>query len=213
MLTPKQFFDENPDMRVTLDMKLTIVRRMVIMMWALLGVCLLIKLLGGNWFEPSTDNQRFIAFCNYMDTHLWAEIVVVFPMFCVSNALTILAMAQRFWFTRTQLIVCAVGFAGAFALQYLGLVGNICGSVVVSIALPMFVIGKPSKRYWNILIGNALIITFQCISSLTKNIAIKHATESLLQSIIYMLDTYIMIATYYLYANLIRLKKEKKENG
>lgn len=213
MLKPNQTFKEKLDLQLTVEMKLKIVRRMVIMMWAVLGVCFVIKLLGGNWFEPSTDNERYIKFCDYVDTHLWAEIAVTFPMFCVSNALTILAMAQQFWFTRKQLAVCAVGFVGAYSLQHLGVVGNICGSLVTFLVLPLFVIGRQYKRHWNILIGNALVLAFQGISLLTKNIALKNATESTLTTTIYMFDAYIMIATYYLYANLIRLKKEKEQNG
>lgn len=67
------------------------------------------------------------------------------------------------------------------------------------------------KKVINVLIGNALLFLFQLISMVTKNIGLTILGESVLEGVIFSIDTFIMIFLYWCYANEIR--KERNKNG
>lgn len=67
------------------------------------------------------------------------------------------------------------------------------------------------KKVINVLIGNALLFLFQLISMVTKNIGVTILGESVLEGVIFSIDTFIMIFLYWCYANEIR--NERNKNG
>ena len=54
------------------------IRTVLIILWSTLVVYLIIKLLGGNWFEIVCENERFISVCEYMDNHFVAKVIITF---------------------------------------------------------------------------------------------------------------------------------------
>lgn len=191
--------------------EIKILKRAILLMWCLLIVCFAIKLLGGEWFKIASQNQRFIAVCNAIDNNMWLQAIVYFPLFVLSNGLTVLAMTQKMWFSRQELYFVISTFIICHALQYIIEFGGIISSVMTAIVVPMVLLGKFSKKWWNILIGNVLIIVFQFLSMIVKELSLIKFNETSLTAIIYMIDAYIMMAIYYLYANLIN-KKGKIKN-
>jgi hypothetical protein len=68
-------------------------------------------------------------------------------------------------------------------------------------------IERPFKRYWfRGIIGFVLILLFQTISMITRNIGLKLLDDNALVTFILLIDYYIMIFLYYLYT--INLRKE-----
>ena len=58
---------------------------------------------------------------------------------------------------------------------------------------------------------NILLLVFQLISLLTKNLAVNIVLENgLLIGIIYSIDVTLMMILYYLYSNVIKQKRRKK---
>lgn len=181
-------------------------------MWCLLIVCFAIKLLGGEWFKIASQNQRFIAVCNAIDNNLWLQAIVYFPLFILSNGLTVLAMTQKMWFSRQELYFVISTFIVAYVLQYILEFGTILSTIMIAVIVPAVLIGKFCKKLWNILLGNVLIIIFQLLSIFVRQLSFIKFDDNSLTTIICMIDAYIMMAMYYLYANLIN-KKGKNKNG
>ena len=178
---------------------------LIISCWSLLAVCVVLKLFGVNWFAAGTDNPNFIAFCNFVDNHLWIKYTVVCLLSLLLNSLTLLAMFSRKWFTKLQfamfipyiIVMSLIGW-------YVPAINSIMG--VLIFIIPMFFLGK---KWWRALIGFGLVTAFQLVSMFLKEVGhIYLNDESTLVGIILQFDSIIMVTLYYLYAN----KKRKEIN-
>lgn len=88
---------------------------------------------------------------------------------------------------------------------FLPITGFVLDLVVMWVAIPLLI----CRNIRRVLIGVALTLIFQVLSLTTKNIGLGILGDNFLVSIIVMIDTYFMLALYYLYS----LKLEVKKNG
>lgn len=188
-----------------------ILKRIIIVSWIALGCCFLIKLLGGNIFEIVCNNQRFIAICNYIDTHMWADWV-----FCtIYNTSTmyflVLAICGQVKYTKTQMIILFVTVPIATFVKVLNPTVGLFFDIWQIIVMPcVFTIKKP-RRHWCVLLGNVLIVIFQMMSMVIRNLSFGFTTQDgTLIAIIHSIDVTIMIFIYYLYVISNKFKKENK---
>ena len=79
-------------------------RTVLIIMWSILGVYLIIKLLGGNWFEIACQNERFIKFCDWLDNNFIPRYFIGLIASLLIYSLLILAMLRQWKFTKKQFI-------------------------------------------------------------------------------------------------------------
>jgi hypothetical protein len=70
--------------------------------------------------------------------------------------------------------------------------------------MPMLFLGKHFKRYLRILIGVALLLSFQVLSLVTKDLGITTLGNSILIEAIFTIDVFIMEVLYFSYSNLLR---------
>lgn len=87
----------------------------------------------------------------------------------------------------------------------LPLIGMIL-DLLIGILIPL--IRNKFKNWKIVIIGNILLIIFQFISLITKNIGGYITSDSILVSSILSIDYYIMLVLYYLYTHF-----ERKENN
>lgn len=190
-------------------------RRIILIMWAGLVIYLIIKLLGGNWFEIVCDNQSFINVCNYIDNHLVIKIILCCITSFVSLSLLYLAMLQQIFFKKWQLILLLIVIPIEVSLKL------IINNDVVSLLIDVFMlIGMPlilnhnnlTKRFifGFLILGNIFNLAFQLISLLIKNLAVTILDDNTLVSLIFMIDVYIMLGLYYLYSNILKMKGGEK---
>ena len=99
---------------------------------------------------------------------------------------------------KRSIILCWIALAICFIVKIFG--GNF-----FEIVIPLLI----CRNIWRVLIGVALTLIFQVLSLITKNIGLGILGDNFLVSIIVMIDTYFMLALYYLYS----LKLEVKKNG
>ena len=189
-----------------------ILKRIIIVSWVALGCCFLIKLLGGNLFEIVCNNQRFITICNYADNHLWAKYILGTINTFLSLYLFLLAICGRPKYFKWEFwVVIATVLIGTLIKvlnQNVGAVFDLWQFIV----FPIILLRKTPKKFWKIILANALVISFQFISMITKNIGIQFVTnEGILVSFIFSIDVNIMLLLYYLYSNSIILRKEKSK--
>lgn len=183
-------------------------KRVIIVCWLALIICSCIKLFGGNLFEIVCENENFIKVCEYADNHLWADILISGSVCFVQLYFLILAMCQKIRYNKTELIIfSATVITGTIlkilAPSWLGVVFDFWQVIF----MPSVFLWKDKKRWINIVIANFLLVAFQMLSLITKNLSLSVLGDSILEGAIYSIDVMIMIVLYYCYSNLI-IRKE-----
>ena len=167
---------------------------LIISCWSLLGVCFLIKLLGGNWFELSTENTKLIQLCNWVDSNI-SKYFIMGIFYCVSMYLVYLSICKKK--IKDCLYICVV-----FALIF---ITKIFYPIVATVLEPMMLILLPivKKVSWKrVLVGNILMMAFQLVSLFIRNLGIYLPADApTLISLLLQIDYYIMLVLYYLYSN------------
>ena len=163
--------------------------------WLVLIIYFIVKLLGGNYFNVICENQKFIDFCNWLDNS-WMKFVVSTIMYEISSYPVYLAITkQRFgkdWWVMLILLPASIikYFYGAWGLIF---------DLMFAVFIPL--IKSKGNLLIRIIFSQIIIILFQFISLITKDIGNYMPNESVLVSIILTIDYYVMIILYYLYSN------------
>ena len=182
--------------------------RVIIASWIGLALCFIIKIFGGNLFEIACANENFIAVCDYADTNYWANYLINCAHCFISLYFFTLAIISRYKFETWQLIILVVSILALTPLKILNSPLSFIADIWEGILLPILFLGKRFKEYWKPLFANVILIVFQVISLVTKNLSIGNVTENgLLIGIIYSIDVTLMVILYYLYSNEVRRKK------
>lgn len=180
---------------------------------ATIGICWIslfafwtIKLFGGNFFEIVVQNENFISFSNLVET-TWLKYLVSFITIAVAKYLTFGAICQKFVFKGKQLLFVSISIIfvwycvnfsnNEFIIMYGGYITFVLASTIY-------------QKQWKKLLGFlaiALEIVFALVSMITRNLPIEVMSNYLVTAI-FIFDLYLMTALYYLYSNLIKMKKE-----
>lgn len=184
-------------------------KRVIIGAWISLLLCLTIKIFGGNFFDIMCHNEKFIAICTYADNNLWAYYLINVIHCFISLYIFDLAILGKTKYKNWQLIVLlatvVIGVAIKIYSSYMGWIFDIWQSVF----MPMLFLGKDFKKYLRIPISIGLLLAFQILSMITKNLSISPTVldNGLLIGIIYSFDIIIMEILYFLYS----INKKEKE--
>lgn len=183
-----------------------ITRITILICWISLFAFWAVKLFGGNFFEIVVNNENFLAFSNKVET-TWLKYLVSFFTIAIAKYLTFGAICQKFVFKGKQFLFvlfsiffiwyCANFSKIDFIITFGGYITFILASIIYQ---------KGLKKFLGIL---AIIfeILFMAISMLVRNVELVKVDNYLIIFIL-IFDMYIMTALYYLYSNLIKLKKE-----
>lgn len=191
-----------------------VLRRAINICWILLAICFVVKIFGGNFFDIICNNEKFVEFCSYVDNHLWIQMLIG----CISSYITYslywLAICGKRFFGKKEVIFIAIIIPICVVLRILNAYVALVLDVVQYFLVPYIFIrsSKTKLNNWltrRIIFGFILNLSFQLISLITKNQAIKHLTDNFLVAIIFAIDVYIMLALYYLYSNT---KKQRRRN-
>ena len=171
--------------------------KLIIMSWCLLIVCLIIKLFGGNWFELSTDNERFISLCAFVDEHQWLKMAINCIMYCFSTYFVICASVGQKYLTKKQAI---------FIFPYM-ITKSLISWYFYWIAFAMDVIlllvinTCISRKFSRSLLCFGLVNAFQFVSLGMRNIHVTNFdNNNTIVLILLQIDYYLMIALYYLHS-------------
>ena len=185
--------------------------RVIIASWIGLAFCFIIKIFGDYLFEIACANENFIAVCNYADTNYWANYLINCAHCFISLYFFTLAILGEYKFKRWQLIVVIITVLVGTSIKLYNSQMGVIFDFWQFILMPLLFLIKNIKRAILILIANALLIAFQMISLIVKNIGLILVTDKgLLIGIIYSIDVTIMVFLYYLYSNAIKQKRRKK---
>lgn len=179
----KEFFNNTYGMLITVS-------------WIALIVCLVIKIFGGNWFELWWNNDKFIAFCSYVDNHKYLKMTVstivalitTYPIYCVIlndnkpklKVILILMLSLT--------LKCIIGW-------YFPSIGFILDVLILLGLMTIF-----NKNFKRNVICFGIICIFQIITIVTRSLSFNfNETVTTIQGILYQVDYYLMILLFYLY--------------
>lgn len=184
--------------------KVKYLKRVIAISWLALLACFIIKMFGGNFFVIMCENERFIAVCEYADTHFWANYLISCLYCFVSLYLFTLAIIEQTRYTKTQLIIviCTVLIGSFIKIKSvsLGWVFDIWQGFIMNAIF----LGKRFKKYIRIIVGLILLLAFQLLSMVTKDLGITTLGSQLLIDMIFPIDVILMELLYFSYANLIK---------
>jgi hypothetical protein len=190
-----------------LQMYVSLTKITIVLCWLSLFSFWAIKIFGGNWFEIMVENENFIKLSNTVQ-NTWLKYLVSFFTVFIANYLILCAIAQKFYFKgKTLAIVFAIITSVWIVSNFVPLT---FGYLPFWYAyLVMILWGIRTQKGWKKCFGIFAIVfefIFSTVSIITRNIPL-HILDDYLMVAILIIDVNIMITLYYLYSNLIILKK------
>ena len=175
-------------------------KTLIISCWVVLLCCFVVKLLGGNFFEIVCENEKYIAFTTFCNKGIPYWIITIVFYF-LQSSLFFMAVCKlnkpKWW-----MIISTILFAIVKLLFYKYQVVVFILEAVFMFTLPMIY----NRKLWlRSIIGIVLVLLFQIISLVIKNIGIKFLYYDLFTGLIFSIDYYIMLVLYWLYS----IKEEK----
>lgn len=184
-----------------------ITRITIVICWVALFAFWAIKLFGGNWFEIAVQNENFVKFSEKVET-TWLKYLVSFITIAIAKYLTFGAICQKFVFKGKDLAFVVFGIVSIWAISNFMPLGTLnfpaWYAYIAYIALSVIY-----QKGWRKSFGILAIIFelgFAFISMLTRNLPIEIMSNYFI-AIIFSIDLYFMVGLYYLYSNLIKLKR------
>lgn len=194
-------------------------RTVLIIMWSILGVYLIIKLLGGNWFEIVCKNERFISVCEFLDKNFVPRYFLATIVSLILHWFLYLAILRQWTFTKKQFIayIIFVPLQNLVKTIFMNITWiSLLITIIDELLFPclLYVIEK-NKITWKFLLLNVLLtavfdLAFQVISALVKNLGVKILDSNMVIDLIFSIDVFIMEALYYFYCNKIKMERNKE---
>lgn len=187
-----------------------ITRITIVICWISLFAFWAIKLFGGNFFEIAVQNENFVRFSEKVET-TWLKYLVSFFTIAIAKYLTFGAICQKFFFKGKQLIFvifCIVSIWAISNFMPLGKLQFPSWYAYLVFILASLIYQKGWKKTFGLL-AIVFELAFSFISMQVRNLPIEIMSNYLI-IMIFIFDLYLMLALYYLYSNLINLKKEIK---
>ena len=185
---------------------ISITRITISICWITLIIFWIIKLLGGNWFEVAVQNENFVKFSKLVET-TWLKYLVSFVTVCFGNYLLFGAIYGTFRFGKIQSIILFAMFVSMWTVVSFVPIEWIKMFYGYACIILYTVITQKGKKKLLGVLAIALQFAFTTLSMLTRNVDI-YVQQNYILSLILSIDSYIMYGLYYLYYNLIRIKKE-----
>lgn len=174
---------------------------LIICCWALLIICFLIKIFGGNWFEIVVTNQNFMNFCNFVDKRIYLKILVFTIVYCFSGIFIFaITTKQKLLKDPWYILLCIPCSYIKYKFKIFGLIYDL----VLLIIIPIIVLYKNNKSILKSTIRTVLVVVvmslFQQISLNIKNESFYLFNETnTFIPLILQIDYYIMFILCYLH--------------
>lgn len=182
---------------------------LIIVSWIILVIFLIIKLLGGNWFELGSDNENFIAFCNFVDNTQWLKMILACLIYCTSGyPILCIILNKKKLDLKEILIFTPVMVVKSVLTWYIPILAFIL-DIFILLGLTTIFNRKPLRS----LICFAIITAFQLLTIGIRNISFWiggfNFGNSFIEQFLIQIDYYLMIILFYLY-NFKHKEKEVK---
>lgn len=169
---------------------------MIILCWVCLGICVSIKLFGGNYFEIVVTNTRFISICEFIDST---------PVFL--KLLQFVVYFTTTWLYYNTLIdnpskLLNLWYIVQFGIKFISPTFSRIIELISAFIIPMLYKIQIRK----IILIYVMILAFQLISIFLRSIS-GVVSEYSLVGLVMSIDHYIMLILLFLYS------KGETDNG
>lgn len=178
--------------------------------WVLLFVCFTIKLFGGDFFNIICNNERFVKFCEFVDSSIAMQFLIGTISSYVTYSLFYLAILRKSWFKTWETIFMVVSIPIFVALRIWATSnGILIASTIINIIqcfIVPFIFVRDERVIclrWFVptwIYGNIVNLAFQLISAVVKSEKIRILNTNFLIASIFVVDIYLMLVLYYLYS-------------
>ncbi len=190
------------------------IKRAIIACWVMLVACFAIKLFGGNWFEVVCTNEHFLKICEFIEGNKFAYVPLSLFVYLIPTVFILLSVCRKPKPNKSQLILIASSLFVCWAISYISDTAKYFMEIIVISILPTLVplldkerkpLREIAKHWYRGILANAIILVFQLLSLITRNIGLKSLNDNLVITYITLIDYYIMAFLFYLNS----LSKEK----
>ena len=193
--------------------KEVVLRKSIITCWVLLIICFIVKICGGNFFNISCDNERFVNFCNYIDKTI-IKYVMYYISFITQTILMYRLINPIGFVTKRKhilfLIICSVIWCLKLLIENINLKIPLFLLDIIDLIAMFVLLYSFTKKFKRTIIAIMLLFIFPFISAITKNIGLSGViTDSYFITTCFIIDMYIMLILACKYAKLNYIRRMK----
>ena len=182
--------------------------KMFLLVWIVLFLNIFLKVTFNYWqpYVIPTDSLELVG--NYIDSHRWLEIILNGVFYVINGVLVLLCCLRQWWFKDKKEMIIIVSLI-IIGYIFVSLGFSTITTLILSIILPLVL--KPKNWLWVILtfiISNVFMILSFSLEDLVNSNYENFIIHTFMQ-----FDYYIMLVLNYILFNLLRIKKEMKNNG
>ena len=173
--------------------KRKVLGRMITVCWALLLICFVVKIFGGNFFAFIGESKVV----DYIETNKYLLIIFQFVLYMIGTYPVMMTLHGGKHCKLSILVICIMFVFKQFievssTLEIIATVVEFIGLILIPIIL--------KNKWYKVLGVNILIVLFQIISMITKNISVLDFPYETVVGYVYMIDYYIMLYLMWLYS-------------
>ena len=193
--------------------KEVVLRKSIITCWVLLIICFIVKICGGNFFNISCNNARFVNFCNYIDKTI-IKYVMYYISFITQTILMYRLINPIGFVTKRKhilfLIICSVIWCLKLLIENINLKIPLFLLDIIDLIAMFVLLYSFTKKFKRTIIAIMLLFIFTFISAITKNIGLSGViTDSYFITTCFIIDMYIMLILACKYAKLNYIRRMK----
>lgn len=178
----------------------------IILCWATLAFCLIVKQFFPDMFLIVIENDRFVAACDFIDGHIVIKEAVYALCSVISVGLYVLAVSQKTRFIGRENLVILWLVGVSVAKGFVGDIVSVILDLINFIVIPILLRAKTLR----IICGIVLTLLFQAVSLYIRSVKLENIIDNYLVEVILMIDQYIMLLLYYIYANYNNFRRVYK---
>ena len=175
--------------------------------WNVLMLTFAAKIFGGGLFEQLfSDGGRLVWFDNFFERSYWLQVIVASITSYISHNLFYLAICKKKLF-KWRIHIFLMPYFIVISILNVWLVSSGIGAWcflidIISIFIISFILlGKPSKKYFRVVMGYIILLGFQLISLLIKSATIAPViADSALIELVFTIDLFAMLFLWYCYS-------------
>lgn len=183
--------------------------KMFIVLWILLFLQVILKLTFNYWQPYVIPTPQLEMISDFIDSNRWIEILLNGILYTLNGILMFLTAIKRWWFknkTQMYLIVLLILINFPISILYPNF---IVGTLIIVIVIPLIL----NIRQWYFTIASFLFSNIFMLLSLWLEGFVNSNDMQYICKVFLQIDYYIMLVLNYILFNLIRTKKEEKNNG
>ena len=183
--------------------------KLFLILWFLLFLQVILKITFNYWQPYAIPTPQLEVISDFIDSNRWIEILLNGILYTLNGILMFLTAIKRWWFknkTQMYLIVFLILINFPISILYPNF---IVGTLIIVIVIPLIL----NVRQWYFTIASFLFSNIFMLLSLWLEGFINSNDMQYICKVFLQIDYYIMLVLNYILFNLIRIKKEEKNNG